>query len=168
MYGTWNVPTTLAFVGDVNFGAVTEARDELTGCMGICLRVWGGVKPVQIEVSAAPLTSDAGLLPVRQFDERIGFTGRLAAAMGDRRDPNAVDHMVRTMLRQRVYGMLAGYEDQNDHDTLRHDPVFQLICDKTPVTCRDGTSERAVALAQWHSLWKVAGTWNVPATLPTK
>ena len=83
---------------------------------------FGGLKPVRIEVSAAPLTSDAGLLPVRQFDERIGFTGRLAAAMGDRRDPNAVDHTVRTLLRQRVYGMLAGYVDQNDHDTRRPTP----------------------------------------------
>lgn len=61
----------------------------------------GGLKPVQIEVSAAPLSSDAGLLPVRQFDERIGFTGRLAAAIGDRRDANTVDHTVLTMLRQR-------------------------------------------------------------------
>ena len=88
--------------------------------------LFGGLKPVQIEVSAAPLTSDAGLLPVRQFDGRIGITGRLAAAIGDRRDPNAVDHTVLTIVRQRVDGMLAGYEDQNDHDTLRHDPVFQL------------------------------------------
>lgn len=48
--------------------------------------------------------------------------------------------------------MLAGYEDQNDHDTLRHDPVFQLICDKTPVTCRDGTSPRALPLASQPTL----------------
>ena len=124
---------------------------SLQGVWGFAYE-FGGLKPVQIEVSEAPLTSDAGLLPVRQFDERIGFTGRLAAAIGDRRDPNTVDHTVRTMLRQRVYGMLAGYEDQNDHDTLRHDPVFQLICDKTPVTCRDGTSPRALALASQPTL----------------
>ncbi len=99
---------------------------------------FGGLKPVQIEVSVAPLSSDAGLLPVRQFDERIGFTGRLAAAIGDRRDPNAVEDTVLMTLRQRVYGMLAGYEDQNDHDTLRHNMVFQLICDQTPMTRCDG------------------------------
>ena len=103
---------------------------------GFACEFWG-LKPVQIGVSAPPLSSEAGLLPVWQFDERIGFTGRLAAAIGDRLDPNAVDHTVRTTLRQRVYGMLAGYEDQNDYDTLRHDPVFQLICDMTPMTCRD-------------------------------
>ena len=66
------------------------------------------MKPVQIEVSAAPLTGDAGLLAVRQFDERIGFTGRLAAGIGDRRDPNAVKYSVLMMLRQRDYGMLGG------------------------------------------------------------
>ena len=89
-------------------------------------------------MSAAPLSSEAGLLPVRQFDERIGFTGRLAEAIGNRLDLNAVDHTVRSTLRQRVYAMLAGYENQNDYDTLRHDPDFQLTCNKTPMTCRDG------------------------------
>ena len=73
---------------------------SLQGVRGFAYE-FGGLKPVQIEVSEAPLTSDAGLLPVRQFDERIGFTERLAAAIGDRRDPNAVDHTVLTMLRQR-------------------------------------------------------------------
>ena len=97
---------------------------SLQGVWGFAYE-FGGVKPVHIGVSAVPLTNDAGLFPVRKFDERIWFTGRLAAAIGIRRDPDAVDHTVLTMLRQRVDGMLGGYEDQNHHDTLRHDPVFQ-------------------------------------------
>lgn len=88
--------------------------------------------PIQIEVSDAPLTSDAGLLPLRQFDERIGLTARFAAALNDPRDPDRIDHSVLDMVRMRVFGILAGYEDQNDHDTLRADPVFKLIANRSP------------------------------------
>src|SRR4051794_26225905 len=89
-------------------------------------------RPVEIEVSPAPLTSDAGLLPVRQFDERIRLTQQLADALHDRRDPSLTRQPVLSMVRQRVYGILADYEDQNDHDTLRSDPVFKLIADRLP------------------------------------
>src|SRR3954447_17942066 len=88
--------------------------------------------PVQIEVSEAPLTSDAGLLPLRQFDERIGLTKQLAAVLDDPRDPGLIEHTFLEMVRSRVFGILAGYEDQNDHDTLRTDPVFKLIADRSP------------------------------------
>jgi hypothetical protein len=88
--------------------------------------------PIQIEVSDAPLTSDAGLLPLRQFDERIGLTARFAAALNDPRDPDLIDHSFLDMVRVRVFGILAGYEDQNDHDTLRTDPVFKLIANRSP------------------------------------
>jgi len=88
--------------------------------------------PIQIEVSDAPLTSDAGLLPLRQFDERIGLTKQFAAALDDPRDPALIDHTFLDMVRMRVYGILAGYEDQNDHDTLRSDPVFKLIAGRLP------------------------------------
>jgi Transposase DDE domain group 1 len=87
-------------------------------------------KPLVVENSAGRLSSDAGLLVVRELDERIGLTKQFAAALGDtRREP---DHSFLSMVRQRIYGIVAGYEDQNDHDTLRYDPVFQLICDRVP------------------------------------
>jgi hypothetical protein len=89
-------------------------------------------RPVDIEVSPAPLTSDAGLLPVRQFDERIRLTQQVADALDDRRVPNLTRQSLLSMVRQRVYGILADYEDQNDHDTLRVDPVFKLIADRLP------------------------------------
>jgi len=89
-------------------------------------------RPVEIEVSPAPLSSDAGLLPVRQFDEQIRLTEQFAAALDDRRDPVLTQQSLRTMVRQRIFGILAGYEDQNDHDTLRSDPVFKLIADRLP------------------------------------
>jgi len=80
--------------------------------------------------SAGMLTSDAGLLAVRQFDERVGWTARFAACLDDpRADPT---HTLLSMIRQRVYGIVAGYEDCNDHDTLRDDPVFKMIAGKLP------------------------------------
>jgi hypothetical protein len=88
--------------------------------------------PVEIEVSPAPLTSDAGLLPVRQLDERIRLTEQFAAALDDRRDPALTRQSLLSMVRQRIYGILADYEDQNDHDTLRSDPVFKLVADRLP------------------------------------
>src|SRR4051795_7281749 len=89
-------------------------------------------RPVEVEISASPLTSDAGLLPIRQFDERIRLTEHFAAALEDRRDPAFVERSLLSMVRQRIYGILADYEDRNDHDTLRSDPAFKLIADRLP------------------------------------
>src|SRR5277367_2475370 len=88
--------------------------------------------PIQIEVSEDPLSSDAGLLPLRQFDERIGLTRQFAAALNDPRDPEMIDHSFLDMVRMRVFGIIAGYEDQNDHDTLRTDPIFKIIAGRSP------------------------------------
>jgi hypothetical protein len=88
--------------------------------------------PLTIEPSAGQLASDAGLLPIRQFDERIGLTKAFADALDDPRDPNLAEHTFPEMVRSRVYGILAGYADQNDHDTLRCDPVFKLVTDRSP------------------------------------
>jgi Transposase DDE domain group 1 len=88
--------------------------------------------PVVLEVSAAPLSSDAGLLPIRQFDQRIGLTRQFAAALNDPRDPELTEHSFLEMVRMRIYGILADYEDQNDHDTLRSDPIFKLIAGRSP------------------------------------
>lgn len=88
--------------------------------------------PVVIEPSAGQLTSDAGLLPFRQLDEQLGLTQAFAAVLDDPRDPDLIDHPVLEMVRSRVYGILAGYADQNDHDTLRHDPLFKLLANRRP------------------------------------
>lgn len=89
--------------------------------------------PIQIEVSDTPLTSDAGLLPLRQFDQRIGLTQQFAAVLDDPRHPDLIEHSFTEMVRMRVFGILAGYQDQNDHDTLRTDAVFKLIADRSTI-----------------------------------
>jgi len=88
--------------------------------------------PIVVESTAAQLSSDAGLLPIREFDEYIGLTRAFAAVLEDRRDPELLCHSFLQMTRSRVYGILADYIDQNDHDTLRSDPVFKLIADRSP------------------------------------
>jgi hypothetical protein len=77
------------------------------------------------EVAVADaLHIDAGLLPIRQFNERICQTRAFADARDDPRDRDLTEQSFREMVPPRVYGILAGYEDQNDHDTLRADTVF--------------------------------------------
>jgi hypothetical protein len=86
--------------------------------------------PVIVQRHEGQLCSDAGLLPLRQFDQRWNYTRRLAQRLVD---PNpSRQHSLLSMLRQRLFGILAGYEDCNDHDTLRDDPVFKLIADRLP------------------------------------
>jgi Transposase DDE domain group 1 len=88
--------------------------------------------PIIIEATSAQLSSDAGLLAIREFDERIGLTRSFAAVLNDPRNPELFEHSFLDMTRARTYGILADYVDQNDHDTLRSDPVFKLIADRLP------------------------------------
>jgi Transposase DDE domain group 1 len=88
-------------------------------------------KPVVVEPSAARVSSDAGLLPFRQLDEQLGLTRQLAEALIDRRQAATIDHTFLEMARARIYGILADYADQNDHDLLRGDPIFKLICGRS-------------------------------------
>ena len=91
-----------------------------------------GELPIIVEPSRAALTSDAGLVVFRELDQHLGMTAQFADALGDARNIELVDHTLLEMVRSRVYGILADYEDQNDHDTLRHDPLFKVLVDRRP------------------------------------
>ena len=87
-------------------------------------------RPVVVKSSAAMMSSDAGLIPIRQFDQSWKFTRRLAECLDDTRsDPT---HAVGEMINQRLFGIIAGYEDCNDHDDLRGDPVFKILAGRRP------------------------------------
>src|SRR6202050_2788834 len=88
--------------------------------------------PVVVEATSAQLSGDAGLLAIREFDEHIGLTRSFAALLNDPRDRQRFQHSFLDMARARIYGILADYVDQNDHDTLRSDPVFKLIANRLP------------------------------------
>ncbi len=89
-------------------------------------------KRIAVEPVDEALTCDAGLLPIREFDERLGLTAQFVGALGDGRAARQVVHTLAEMARSRIYGILAHYEDQNDHDTLRSDPVFKLLAAGSP------------------------------------
>jgi len=76
------------------------------------------------------VTSDAGALLLREADRRIGLIERLAECFDDRRDPALIRHAVREMVAQRVYGLALGYEDLNDHEQLREDPLLAVLSGK--------------------------------------
>ena len=78
------------------------------------------------------VTSDAGLLLLRQFDQRHGLTAALAEVLADERREASVDHVLPALLRQRIYQIVAGYEDGNDANRLRHDATFQLLAERSP------------------------------------
>lgn len=87
-------------------------------------------KPIELEPVEEHLSTDTGLLLFRQLDEQLGLTDGFAAQLSDSRsDPT---HSVLQMVRSRVYGIIAGYEDQNDHDALRSDAIFKMIADRLP------------------------------------
>ena len=89
-------------------------------------------KPIVVEPVAEQLTSDAGLLPIRQLDVRLEWTSQFSAALDDPRSRRQIGQTFLEMARSRIYGILADYEDQNDHDTLRRDPAFKLIAGRLP------------------------------------
>lgn len=78
------------------------------------------------------LSTDGGLLVIREWDEKAGWTAGFASQLSDGRNSSSVVHHVVDMVRARVYGILAGYEDQNDHDALRSDAVMKLIAGRLP------------------------------------
>ena len=82
---------------------------------------------------AGALSSDLGPLLMRGIDRQIGLIERMANAIQDRRHPSYIDHELRDLLRQRIFQMSSGYEDQNDATPLRHDPLFKLGLDRLPL-----------------------------------
>jgi len=76
------------------------------------------------------VSSDAGALLLGKADEAIGLIDRLAGCFVDYRKPELIEHTVRTLIGQRVFGIALGYEDLNDHEQLRHDPVWGALLGK--------------------------------------
>jgi hypothetical protein len=76
------------------------------------------------------ISSDAGGLLLREVEKRFGILKRFAACFRDYRDPQRIEHSLATLISQRVYGIALGYEDLNDHDSLRHDVVMGVMCER--------------------------------------
>jgi hypothetical protein len=111
-------------------------------------------RKVEADFSGGDISSDGGLLLFREVDRKINLLDRLAKILPDDRDPGRIIHSMESMVSQRVYGLVAGWEDLNDHDTLRDDLIFQTIVNRDrrlaspPTLCRmEQKADREAALA---------------------
>jgi Transposase DDE domain group 1 len=93
-----------------------------------------GAKAVALDFDGGRLSSDAGLVLLKDPDEPLGLTHNLAAVLSDPRAPRRVPFTQRDLLKHRVLHIAAGYEEANDANTLRHDPIFKLLLDRLPET----------------------------------
>lgn len=111
-------------------------------------------RSVTASFTGGDVTSDGGITLLRQTDRRIGLTKALAKVLPDPRAPERIEHPVLSLVRQRIYGLAQGYEDLNDHDTLRHDLAWQTAVERdtplasSPTLCRlENRADRQVAWA---------------------
>jgi hypothetical protein len=101
-----------------------------------------GPRAVTARFDGGAITSDAGGLLLREVEAKTGIIRRLAACFTDHRDPDLIEHTVYDLLAQRVFALALGYEDLNDHDTLRLDPLLAVLVGKTDPTGHDRRRHR--------------------------
>jgi hypothetical protein len=112
--------------------STTEAAFMTTECKPELLEFHAlGNREVSGQFDGGDITSDAGGLLLREVAARTGILRAFAACFFDYRNPEAIEHSVRDLVAQRVYGLCLGYEDLNDHDQLRSDPLLAVIVGKT-------------------------------------
>src|SRR4051794_26012222 len=105
------------------------------------------------------MSSDGGLLVLREVEQRLGIAGRLSACIRDPRAPERVVHGLDEIIRFRMLMIAAGYEDGNDADSLRADPLFKLAMDRLPehgALCSQSTVSRTENLPDRHALLRMS------------
>jgi hypothetical protein len=107
----------------------------MTECNQDCFQFAGHFsRQVVAQFDGARMTTNGGSLLLRQVDRKIQLLKRVARCFRDGRDPRRVEHALEEMLAQRIYGLALGYEDLNDHEELRHDPLLAVLADvSTPI-----------------------------------
>ena len=90
-----------------------------------------GRRKIEANFAGGQVSTDGGVMLLRQVDRWLGFTKQLDRILPDRRNPLLIQHSQESLLRQRIYGLALGYEDLNDHDSLRHDLLWQTATDRT-------------------------------------
>ncbi len=107
-------------------------------------------RPVIVNFKGGTVTSDAGLSLIAELDRKRKITSSFAACFKDYRDQNRIDHSICSLIAQRVYGLIMGYEDLNDHEELRHDLMFALAIGKAT-----GSEKEPVVLAGKSTLNRI-------------
>src|SRR5260370_38128570 len=90
------------------------------------------LKKVSVGFEGGQLSSDAGVLVLRGVEKKLGLAARLASGMRDRRNLERIVHPLEEMLRLRMFAIAAGYEDADDCDSLRYDPIFKMAVGDAP------------------------------------
>ena len=96
-------------------------------------------RKIQVDFKGGDITSDGGGLLIRQADRKLQLTNKLARAFNDPRRKKSCDHQQLHLLRRRIYGLALGYEDLNDHSTLREDPAFQTFVERDEALAHPST-----------------------------
>jgi hypothetical protein len=92
-----------------------------------------GRREIVARFDGGTITSDAGALLLRQTEKRLNLLPRLAACFLDGRQAERIEHSIEEMLAQRIYGLALGYEDVNDHEQLRIDPLFHVLAGREQI-----------------------------------
>jgi hypothetical protein len=115
-------------------------------CKQLCFEIPGfGPRKIAADFGGGNVSSDGGVLLLRQVDRWLGLTKQVARALPDYRDPDRITHSLESLLRQRIYGLALGYEDLNDHDLLRSDLVWQTAAERGELLSSSST------LCRWEN-----------------
>jgi hypothetical protein len=116
-------------------------------------------RKIDVDFNGGDITSDGGGLLLRQADKKLGLTNNIISILKDTRRKKSCEHQLLHLFRQRIYGLALGYDDLNDHDTLRHDPAFQTFVDRdrslahSSTLCRfENRADRETALLMTTAL----------------
>ena len=88
-------------------------------------------REIRAQFDGGAITTEGGGLLLREVEKRIGIVRQFAACFRDYRDPDLIEHTVEELVAQRVYGLALGYEDLNDHEELRKDPLLAVLVEKS-------------------------------------
>ena len=113
-----------------------------------------GLLDIHARFDGGALSSDGGVLVLREIERKLGFAAMLAGCMNDPRDPTRIRHGQEEMILARILAIACGYEDANDMDELRHDPALKMACEREP--------ESGVALASQPTVSRLenAPSWR--------
>jgi hypothetical protein len=117
-------------------------------------------KPILARFDGGHLSSDGGLLVLREVERRLDVAGRLADCVTDRRERGRILHGLDEIIRFRLLMIAAGYEDGNDADRLRHDPMFKLALDRLgqdPALCSQSSISRLENMPDTRALLRMGG-----------
>lgn len=89
-------------------------------------------KKIEVDFNGGEVSSDAGLLFLREVESRIGLISKMTNCLQDRRHPGYVKHQFLDLLKQRIFQIACGYEDGNDSNELRNDPIMKIACERLP------------------------------------